>query len=131
MERRDALKIAGAAVATTLLSAEAANAVEAGVQHKYKIAEIKKGSPIADHVAKLTETTLHGKISCVWPRDDGSILFELLTSDGHNHAYTFVINQKTEAMLRVLMLAYDKQIDCWVIGDETKQIANQLVLIAL
>jgi hypothetical protein len=137
IERRTVIKLAGAAATAAALGSfkagEARAERPAGEGFDLARRTIKE-SALPEELRRLSSPAkmTYGKIYCVWPNSDGSILFEVSTPAG---GVAYVIRtgaSATESMMKVLMFAYEKQIAVWVIEDPAHpQVAMSIVTITL
>ncbi len=100
------------------------------------IAEIKTAianSKVPDEAKKQAagpKGPVYGKIYYLWPMGNGTFLFGISTPTG-GVAFTVKTGDLTaDAMVKVLLMAYDKQVAVWVFEDPTKpQVAAGVVTV--
>jgi hypothetical protein len=137
IQRRTAIKLAGAAAAVAAL--EAFNPGQARADRPageaFDLVRRTLNESSLPHEVKALGASpkmTYGKIYCVWPNSDGSILLEVATPTG-GVAYLIKTGASaTESMLKVVMFAYEKQVAVWVIEDPAHpQIAMSIVTVTL
>jgi hypothetical protein len=96
---------------------------------KKAIADSKLPGTVKDLAAKAMNPT-YGKVYSLWPMSNGTFYFALSTPQG-DVGFTFKTGELTaDAMLKVLLFAYEKQIAVWVYDDPLQpQVATGVVTI--
>lgn len=93
------------------------------------IADSKVPNEVKQAAANSKNPT-YGKVYSLWPMSSGTFYFAISTPKGAV-AFTFQTGNLTaDAMLKVLLFAYEKQVPIWVFEDlEKPQVAASVVTI--
>jgi hypothetical protein len=126
----------GATFAVVFLNASLATRAQAETRPGDAFERVKKAisdSRLDAGLKRHAESkSIYGKVYCVWPMSDGTFLFEVSTSTG---GYAFTIKTgdlKAEGMVKVRLLAYEKQTPVWVFEDsDHPHVASSIVSVTL